>query len=103
MAFQAGHRDQTDLIGQHLCGDGRVFDGGAGQRDLLRLGLAEAQDTHFDGGAWIAVQQDFGESQRHVASGDTVDGFENIGGSETSFGGRRTRDGIHHADVSEFL
>ena len=59
---EAPARDQADLIGQHFSRDGGVFDGGAGQRNFLRLGLAEAQDAHFNSAAWITLQQDFSES-----------------------------------------
>ena len=101
--FQALHLNQSDLIVHQLRGHGRVLHHGARQSEFLRLGLLESQHAYFHRTARIALQQQFGESQRHISSGDAVDGLQNVRGGQSSLGGGRAGNGVYDADVAELL
>jgi len=73
----------TDAVGQTLACYGGQGDHGAGERHFLRFGFTNAEDRHFDRGSGIALEDELGEGEGHIASGDRIDGLDHVAGGET--------------------
>ncbi len=90
-------------MSEHLRLDAGDGDGGAEQIHFGGLRLAEAEDGEFHGGAGFAVEEHVGVGQRHVARGNTIDGFNDVAGGEPGFVGRGAGDGVDDADFVAVL
>ena len=88
------------MIGHHLCDYARVGNVGAGESDFFGFGIAQAENGDGDGRADIAAQQLFGIGERHVASGNIIDAFDEVASGDVGLVGGGTRQGINHGNIT---
>ena len=91
------------LVGHQPRAYGREYERSADQCEFLRLGPPDAQHAHLNRGSVFALEQDFREGQRHIASRDVVDGLDHVAGREAGLGRGRAWECVHHAHIAEAL
>ena len=68
---------------------------------FLRLGFAAADDGERHGGSGIALEQELGLVNGHLAGGEAGDFFEDVADAQADFGAGTIGEDADHADVAE--